>query len=267
MKASIVIITKNQKNFLRKTISILQRQLFNEKYEIIVVDSGSTDGALEYCKTQKVKVISITPENFNYAYALNKGASVSKGEYLIRLSGDCIPLGRNWLCEIMAGFIDGKVGGVFGKYSISGRAGYGYPDYWPKWMFPNKVVRYSIKPFLFMGAQISHLLIGNPKVFEFTGGCCAVRKSIWENRHFNERLIAGEDAEYSWYLHLIGYDVVYNPKIESLHEHRINLAKTYKNYFGINWWNIKFKSSIWKYWFKRILHGDPYKDFRFNGRI
>lgn len=267
MKVSIVIITKNQKYFLRKTIPTLKKQIFNEKYEIIVVDSGSTDGALEYCKKQKVNIVQIPSNIFNYAYALNKGATVAKGEYLIRLSGDCIPFGRYWLNEIVSSFIDNKVGGVFGKYTISSRKGYGYPDYWPKWRFPEKTVRYNMKPFPFMGVQISHLLIGNSKLFEFTGGCCAVRRNIWKNRNFNENLIAGEDAEYGWYLHLIGYDIVYNPKVESLHEHKINLVKTYKNYFGISWWNIKFKLNIWEYWFKRIIFGDPYKDFRFNDRI
>lgn len=265
MKVSIIIITKNQKSFLDKTIPILKNQAFKDSYEIIVVDSGSTDGALEYCKAQKVKIVSISPKDFNYAYALNKGASVATGVYLIRLSGDCVPLGELWLNEIVTSFTDDKVGGVFGKYTISGRKGYGYPDYWPKWRFPKKIVRYSMRPFLFMGAQISHLLIGNPKVFELAGGCCAIRRSIWKNRNFNEKLIAGEDAEYSWYLHLIGYDIVYNPKVESLHEHKINLVKTYKNYFGISWWNIKFKLNIWEYWFKRIIFGDPYKDFRYNG--
>ena len=69
-----------------------------------------------------------------------------------------------------------------------------------------------------MGAGVLNFSLGK-NVYEFAGGCCAVRKSTWEN-DLNERLLAGEDAEYSWFLHLIGYDIVYNPKAVALHEHK-----------------------------------------------
>ena len=74
----------------------LKQQTFKGKYEIIVVDSGSTDGAKEYCRSQKVKLVNIPSQNFNYANALNKGARVAEGRYLVRLSGDCIPQGKTF---------------------------------------------------------------------------------------------------------------------------------------------------------------------------
>ena len=55
MTASVIIITKNQKEFLHQTIPTLLSQKFSGSFEIIVVDSGSTDGAVEYVKTFPVK--------------------------------------------------------------------------------------------------------------------------------------------------------------------------------------------------------------------
>jgi GT2 family glycosyltransferase len=114
-----------------------------------------------------------------------------------------------------------------------------------------------------MGIELYKFTYGK-KIFEFAGGACAVRKSIWKNRPFNENLLAGEDAEYSWYLHLIGYDIIYNPEIKSLHEHKIvKLNIKEKNFFKFDKWNFMFKMNIWNYWFKRLLFSDPYKDFRY----
>ncbi len=262
MDASIIIITKNQKKYLEKTISVLKKQAFEGGYEIIVVDSGSTDGTREYCISQKVKVVDISPKNFNYSHAFNTGATYAKGKFLVRLSGDCIPQGKTWLSEIVKPFDNPKVRGTFGKYILSGKKGFGYPDYWPSFRFPKKITRYSIKPFLFMGAGILNFSLGK-NVYEFAGGCCAIRKEIWQKRPFNESLLAGEDAEYSWFLHIIGYDIVYSPKVEVIHEHKINVKKSLKTYLGMTKWNWVFNITIWKYWLQRLGGNDPYKNIAY----
>jgi len=259
--ASIVIVTKNQKSFLEKTLPILLDQKIKEQFEIIVVDSGSTDGAKEYVKkTGNIRLIEIQSENFNYAHAFNTGAAHAKGKYLIRLSGDCIPQGKDWLSQIVRPFKDPKVGGSFGKYILSGKKGFGHPDYWPSWRFPKKLTTYSIKPFWFMGAGLLNFSLGK-NVYEFAGGCCAVRKEIWQKRPFNESLLAGEDAEYSWFLHIIGYNIVYNPYVKVVHEHKINVKKSAKTHLGITKWNWIFNITIWKYWINRLGGKDPYRDF------
>lgn len=262
MIASIIIVTKNQKSFLEETIPTLLKQKLEEKFEIIVVDSGSTDGAIRYIKTLPVRLVKYKG-SFNCARAFNLGASKARGKYLVRLSGDCVPQDNLWLKELLAGFLDEKVGGVFGKYIISGKKGYGYPDYWPKSRFPNKLKRYHIKPIFLMGI----LGIGGKRAFDFTGGCCAVRKSIWKKRALNEKLIEAEDAEYSWFIHLIGYDIVCNPKAQVLHEHKKNILKTIKNYSGLSKWNIIFAWSIVKYWIQRLAGKDIYKDFYFTSNV
>lgn len=239
METSVIIITKNQKNILQKSIPVLKKQ--NSKdYEIIVVDSGSTDGAKKYCLKEGIKLINIPPDNFKFARAFNTGARKAKGKYIIRLSGDSIPQNNDFISEIIKPFKDPKVGGTFGKYVISGRKGYTYPNFWPSWRFPQKLTRYSIKPVPFMG--VGFLIFSfKPKSYEFAGGCCAIRKSIWQKRPFNESLIAGEDSEYSWFLHLIGYDVVYNPMAIVLHEHKVNPSENYINLIFSKWNNKEEK--------------------------
>lgn len=270
--ASVIIITKNQLAFLKRTLPALLGQNFPMSYEIIVVDSGSTDGALKYINKKKpVVLVETPPENFNYARTFNLGAGQAKGKILVRLSGDCIPLGKNWLSEMVKLFDNPKVGGVYGRYTISGRKEYGYPDFWPAGKFPKNITYYSATPYPLMGISFVNSIFAwskkyrtiEKKVFNFTGGCCAVRKSIWQKRPLNENLIAAEDAEYAWFLHLMGYDIVYNPKIRTLHEHKLNLINTARTYSRLNKWQLIFDWEIGKYWLGRLFGKNPYSCFKF----
>ncbi|MBI2326944.1 glycosyltransferase [Candidatus Curtissbacteria bacterium] len=258
MIASVVVITKNQKDLFKKSLPIILNQKLKGSYEIIVVDSGSTDGAVEYIKSLPVKLVQIRLEKFNYAFAFNKGASQAKGEYLIRLSGDCIPLRSDFIRELIGSFKDNKVGGAYGKYTISGKKGYGYPSYWPASRFPKELVRYSTKRKMFTG--IVEIGKARTEIFNFAGGCCAIRKSIWVKRPFNEKLSEGEDAEYAWFLHTAGYDIVYNPKAVVLHEHKLKFG--YELYKWFKPHNLRFWYEILKYWFLRIFGIDLYRDVR-----
>ncbi len=256
MKASIIILTKNQLPLISQTIPILLKQdLDDQEYEIIILDSGSNDGSVEYIASQPVKLIQIKPEDFQYAKVFNIGAKHATGEILVRLSGDAVPINDQWLKEMIRPFEDTKVGGTYGKYTISGEnPGYGYPQYWSKKRFPEKEIRFSIKP-----NPLSHLNFFNGiKVLWFAGGCCAFRRSIWEKRGMNEKIFSGEDAEYSWFIHLLGFDIVYCPKAIVLHEHKIIPLYPLKDWKLL----LRICKEISLYWFQRIFfRKDPYSQF------
>jgi len=239
MKASVIIITKDQKHFLKKSLPILLKQNLKGGCEIIVVDSGSTDGAKEYALSMGAKLVEYKGK-WNYARAANMGVKEARGKFVIRLSGDVIPLKKDFLSQMIKPFEDLKVGGVYGRYTISGKRGYGYPDFWESWRFPKKQTRYSVRQYFLMGL----LGIGGVHVYNFAGGCCAIRREIWKKRGFNEKLIAGEDAEYAWFLHVIGYDIVCNPSAVVLHEHKIKRVKKrvkkMRTFLGLSRWQVVF---------------------------
>jgi len=268
MNASIIITTKNNKDFHKKAFPILLKQNFKGDYEIIVIDSGSTDGSIEYLESLPIKLIKIPPETFNYGIAFNLAAKTAKGKYLVKLSGDVIPIGKRWLTEITIPFKNLEVGGTYGRYTITGRKGYGYPDFWPAEAFPSKITKYSVKPTPFMGVNLFGIEFGDDKVrdevFNFAGGCCAIRKKIWQQRPFNEKMLGGEDAEYSWFLHIIGYDIVCNPKAKAIHEHKLSgsMGNSFWASRGVSTWQWVFNWHISKYWLQKMLFIDPYKKMR-----
>lgn len=255
MLVSVIIITKNQKELLQKSLPVLLKQDLDGEYEIIIVDSGSTDGAVEYVKSLPIKLVGIRPETFNFANAFNTGAKMAKGKYLIRLSGDVIPIKTDFLTELLKLFKDEKVGGTYGKYTITNRPDYNYPDFWPDERFPEKLTRYSIKPNPFK-------MIFSPKhmdqVTNFAGACCATRKEIWKKRPFNENLIQSEDAEYSWFLHTIGYDIVCNPKAEVIHEHK----KIGRNFNLLSKWQLLLVATYAKYYLNKIRGIDDFRKLK-----
>ncbi len=118
--ASIVVATYNNKKTIGKVLSAMLSQKFNGKYEIIVVNDGSTDGTKEFLDSFKkgksiLKVIH--QENTGVCKARNNGIKKAKYEIIVNMDHDCIPE-KDWLQKLVDGFDSEKVGVVssYGYY-------------------------------------------------------------------------------------------------------------------------------------------------------
>lgn len=112
---SIIIRTYNEEKYLRELLSAIAIQSYKD-FEVILVDSGSTDGTLGIASGYNfVKVINIKKEDFTFGYSLNVGAAEASGEIILNISGHCIPINEHWLFYISEGFNDVKVGIVYGR--------------------------------------------------------------------------------------------------------------------------------------------------------
>lgn len=103
MEVTVVIITKNQCPYLERSLPMLnQQQGVLGGVEVIVVDSGSTDGAQETVNRNGAHLIEIAPRSFGYARAYNTGAAQGTGQFIVRLSGDAVPASETWLSQLIA---------------------------------------------------------------------------------------------------------------------------------------------------------------------
>ncbi len=89
---SIVIPTYNRALFLSTTLESVSNQTYQGKYEIIVIDDGSTDNTQEILeewikKESRLKIIK-HKINKGAASARNTGISIAKGQYLLFLDSD-----------------------------------------------------------------------------------------------------------------------------------------------------------------------------------
>lgn len=92
MKASIIIRTYNAGATIEKAINSTLLQIFpSSEYEIIVVDDGSVDNTKKILtKYSDNNLRIITQKRKGSTAALNKGISVSKGQYIVALDADDI---------------------------------------------------------------------------------------------------------------------------------------------------------------------------------
>lgn len=83
---SIIIITKNEQDYLPKLLQSIQNQSLND-YEVIVSDGNSTDATRDIAKTFGCRVID---GGLNHVTGRNIGASQAQGDLLLFLDADVI---------------------------------------------------------------------------------------------------------------------------------------------------------------------------------
>ena len=97
---SVVIGSYNRKNLLKLCIEAVRTELDGFDYEIIVVDGGSSDGALKWLNEQK-DIITIVQHNRgewngnpierrSWGYFMNLGFKSAQGKYICMLSDDSL---------------------------------------------------------------------------------------------------------------------------------------------------------------------------------
>ncbi len=91
LKLTIITVNLNNLKALKKTVESVLNQSFKE-FEFIIVDGNSTDGSKEYIIEKNKHLTNWISEDDTGIYnAMNKGISISKGEYLLFLnSGDIL---------------------------------------------------------------------------------------------------------------------------------------------------------------------------------
>ncbi|MBI9061922.1 MAG: glycosyltransferase family 2 protein [Marinilabiliaceae bacterium] len=94
---SIIIPVKNGIATIRQCLDAIYRQTLIDQTEVIIIDSGSTDGTLEILKQFPVRLYKILPETFNHGATRNYGVALAKGEYVVMTVQDAIPVHRTWL--------------------------------------------------------------------------------------------------------------------------------------------------------------------------
>lgn len=100
-KISVIIPAYNGGSSLTALVGMLSRQVGCGDIEIIVVDSGSTDGTLETMKWLGVKVIEIAKEEFSHSYARNLGAENASGDVLLFMTQDAMPEDEYWIYKML----------------------------------------------------------------------------------------------------------------------------------------------------------------------
>lgn len=118
IKASVVIPTKNPGPIFRDVLDAVMSQQTEWDYEVIVIDSGSKDGTVEFVKARSgVRLIEIAPQDFGHGRTRNDAVAAAQGEYVAVITHDAQPAERDWLQSLVdVADADERIAGVFGKH-------------------------------------------------------------------------------------------------------------------------------------------------------
>jgi rhamnosyltransferase len=115
---SVIIPVKNGLSTIRKCLDSLLAQTVAGDMEIIIVDSGSTDGTLDVLRDYPVRLFGIPPETFNHGLTRNDGVRQAAGRLIYLTVQDSWQKDDNSLEKMRQYFDDPAVAGVCGVQGI-----------------------------------------------------------------------------------------------------------------------------------------------------
>lgn len=117
-KASVVMPTKNAGPLFEAVLKQVLLQETNWPFEVLIVDSGSSDGTLDIVrKYPSVRLMQIAPSEFGHGKTRNFAAGASSGEFIAMITQDAIPINKDWLAKMVVAIEqDPNIAGVFGRH-------------------------------------------------------------------------------------------------------------------------------------------------------
>jgi rhamnosyltransferase len=118
MKATVLIPTKNAGPSFRTVLDRLMSQHTSWPFEVIVIDSGSSDGTVDLCRQYPaIRLHQIAPTEFGHGRTRNLGFSIASGEFVAVITQDALPVDDHWLTNLVAAVeARSDIAGGFGRH-------------------------------------------------------------------------------------------------------------------------------------------------------
>ena len=209
---SIIMRSFNEAWALKGTLPALAAQDF-KNWELIVIDSGSTDGSQKLIRAmQPAHFIQITPQEYNPSRVMNQGMKLAKSEFGVFINADATPQGTNWLRPLVNALQNPKTAACFGRQIPRPDCQAVFANDYDRCFGPNHE-----------SAKWEHF---------FSMVSSGLRKDVWSQRGFREDLQYAEDDEYTRWCKAQGYAVAYVPESMAMHSHNYTAAQSHKRSFG-----------------------------------
>lgn len=265
---SVIILNYNTKDLLNDCLNSLNKVKSEVNFEVIVCDNGSTDGSIEMLKKSFKNVVLVENNaNLGFAKGNNTARKIVKGEYILFLNSDTVVY-KNTIFETLNYLKKHPdVGGVTCKLVLPNND----LDRDARRSFPTPFVALTHFSFLDRLFPHSELLSKywygyiNPDITHeidvIQGAYFMSPKKILDKVDWfdEEYFLDAEDIDLSYKIKMLGYKLVYFPKVKILHikgatkgKKSINKRKPslkkriiYKTN-GVNSMKIFYKKHLWK---------------------
>src|SRR5512147_1864084 len=186
-KCSVVIRAYNEEKYIGRLLEGIRQQTLQD-VEIILVDSGSTDGTVSLAESFDVRIERIPSAEFTFGRSLNFGLRAATRELVVIASAHVYPVYPDWLETLLRPFAEGeKVALTYGKQRGPATAKFSEQQIYHQW-YPDT---------------------GN--LNQVTAFCnnanAAIRRSLWEKNPYDEMLTGLEDLAWAKWAKDSGYAI------------------------------------------------------------
>ena len=229
---SIIITTYNASRYLSALLDGLESQTVKD-FELIVIDSSSSDNTVEIARSHGAKIISIAKSEFDHGATRTLGAKESRGDIIIYLTQDAIPFDEYAIENIVKPLDnDKKIGAVFARQLPHPNA---------------SVFAQHLRLFNYPDTSYTRVLVDREqygiKTIFFSDTFSAYRKNVLEEiGYFKNGLIFGEDTCAAAMILLKGKKIVYAVDAKVFHSHNYTISQDFKRYFDMG---IFHKNENW----------------------
>jgi GT2 family glycosyltransferase len=216
---SIVLVCWNNKDYLEPCLRSLYEGDLRSKFDIVVVDNGSTDGSQEMLRNKfpQVKIIQ-NDYNAGLGRASNQGIEATSGRYILLLNNDTLVNGHS--LDALVEFLDtqseaGAVGGRLLNSDGSYQAGdTNFPSLHEEFLIATRIGA------LFWPNYPDRTHSTEPKEADWLGSACLLlrRKALDGIGLLDEEyFIYGDEADLQYRLRKAGWKVYYLPDVTTIH--------------------------------------------------
>src|SRR5215471_18019297 len=112
---TILVPTRNAGPAFPSVLSGIVGQRLDRPFEILVIDSGSTDGTIEFLRKQPVRLLEIRPEEFDHGSTRALGIREARGDIVVLTVQDAQPSDNMWLQPLVDAFDEISVTGAYSR--------------------------------------------------------------------------------------------------------------------------------------------------------
>ena len=217
-KFSVVIPTFNGADTLPELLEVLWAQRTIGTVEIIAVDSGSTDGTLELLRPRVQHLITIPTHEFDHGLTRNLGIARARGEFVVLLVQDALPVGDSFLETLAAPLVsNSNLAGTFARQQPRPDASALTRHYLNNWIASQSQPRTTQ---LSNGTSEMDAMTPMERLLlcAFDNVASCIRRSVWEKHPFKSTPIA-EDLAWSREVLLAGHGLAFVPDAVVTHSH------------------------------------------------
>ncbi len=223
------------------------------KYDVLVIDSGSSDIALDYVRRMAEENVlylkEISKKDFGHGKTRNLGIEMTNSEFVAFLTQDALPVNKYWLQNLVNPMMENdEIAGVFGRH-------YSYPA-------SGRKMHHDLESFMQgfdRGPQVVRIsdwddyhssLSTQQFMHYYSDNNSCLRRSVWKEIPYQD-VNYGEDQIWAKEIIEAGYSKAYAKDAAVYHSHMYGVIETYKRsridrYFWVSSFGYISVQNLWQ---------------------